>query len=65
MFCAYKSIFLVHCCSYKPMMRNVHFHCEVSRANFKKRKDDTGLSREIPSTNLVDEDEVPSRCAEF
>ena len=35
-------------------MRNVHFYSEVSRALFKKK-----------TPNLVDEDEVTSRCSEF
>ena len=46
-------------------MRNVHFYSEVSRALFKKRKKTRDYLERIPSTNLVDEDEVTSRCSEF
>ena len=64
-FCAYKSIVVVHCFSNNPMMRNVHFHSEVPRALLKKRKKTRDWLKKIPSTNLVDEDEVSSRCSEF
>ena len=46
-------------------MRNVHFYSEVSRALFKTRKKTRDCLERIPSTNLVDEDEVTSRCSEF
>ena len=46
-------------------MRNVHFYSEVSRALFKKRKKTRDCLERIPNTNLVDEDEVTSRCSEF
>ena len=51
--------------SYNPMMRNVHFYNEVSRTLFKKRKKTRDCLERIPSTNLVDGDEVTSRCLEF
>ena len=51
--------------SCNQMMRNVHFYSEVSRALFKKRKKTRDCLERIPSTNLVDEGEVTSRCSEF
>ena len=51
--------------SYNPIMRNVHFYNEVSRALFEKRKRTWDYLERIPSANLADVDEVTSRCSGF